>query len=933
MDDPPLAVGGTSDPYVVVWLENEVGEKVLDVGCERTSGYRERTLNPEWNEELIMGSANLEIRKCTLKFEVMDYDIIGADDEMGTAEIPLKIFLPAAASRGAASSSPSKGASGVDGVSKKVTFLDRITGKSSVFHRTKSEENGSPGQPDRVGSAGSVLASPGSRRDAAAAGDSSAANATADDSVKTAHETTETPSATIDDSSSVKNRSPSPNFSDSPGVDGPKAVVENFQNIIRNNADENDSPTPQQGGDIQALHRSLTYAPRNESEDESDCGGDDDDDGDATVDSSSKEEESNKRMMTTMMMKKKKRKGSKSMYRRVMSSATMTKKIDPQEALRDFLASGASHDAEAFEFPELTDGRQIGSYSWITPHWIHAELMLVSPDMTKKVRQEAMAMLNYATQILDPRNVVKTLSNTNAGTWLTNKMDAAVAAGKRKALSKFDDAVEQQRLRLVAQIVQDRDMPRALKKYIGAAANIFFTDIQRDLMDAVSRQLGVQIPGAGRRRNKSRRSRGIAKYRRTCISYIRDRLLRLRAWVLYIEHPYDKSIWGKVRSPMWWIFLVIKVFPGWGVQSTLFFLKLCIIDRSDEWQLFEYIVQCKGLQFISGVISILLGVLKYVYCAGIVDRGEPHTCHVNGPGVDNESACSTLPFAPCVTLIVSSTLSRILLSWFAFYLIRNSFAFGKQIVGEHRIVGARIEVHEFVPGPSPRWSIFGRCFARVRTCWSVAFSSEKQKLTPLRRFRIAVELVMDMNRTANGSAGAPKLQSSAVLDGKFHIRRRKAKIMSYDAAKNTHVIVYKDDSKHERHVIDLDALIFSVTRMKRMNPRRFQAMLNGYDIMVFTFAVFITLRYAFEIDYDGGEQWKLFALIFWTQAFYALFAVPFLLTVIPVVQKLICTARCTGYDRNGELRATFVRTKFEKGLNEPNPRSKIAPGCYPAFTG
>ena len=174
---------------------------------------------------------------------------------------------------------------------------------------------------------------------------------------------------------------------------------------------------------------------------------------------------------------------------------------------------------------------------------------------------------------------------------------------------------------------------------------------------------------------------------------------------------------------------------------------------------------------------------------------------------------------------------------------------------------------------------------------------------------------------------------AALFDGRFRIQRRRAKIVAYDDATSRHAIVFKDDVEKKRQTVDLDALIFSVVRLKHMNPRRLQGVLNTYDVVVFFLAAIITVRFAFAVDYEGGEEWKLFALIFWTQSFYSLFAFPFILTVIPGVQKLICTARQTGYDRHGNLCAFVKRTAFESDRAlEPEPRSKYVPACYPTFS-
>ena len=846
----PMDVGNVSDPYVNLWLEDEAGEKVDDLGCARSTGYRERTLNPEWNEVVFMGSARVSIENCVLKLRVMDFDVIGADDDMGTAEIPLRAFV-----RGAAMD---RSASGLAFARKKSTSdskppLDAgdVSSSSADVHDETSDPN------------------PATKDDSA--------KGSAKDEGRRAPETRE-----IDEKSTPlkynlrKPRSRSRSFDARDRGDAkcrdPAAALFDFL-------------AAGGGRSVSDAFETHTFLDLNDEVESSD------DEGDLTT---------------------------KTKTKRAAKKENVPKKTRPT--------------------------RQIGTYRWIARGWMHCELRLMPPDHAATVRHEAMAMLSYATQVLDPRNVVRSIGNSGAGNWLSSKMDAAVQSGKRKAMVVFDDAVDRSRLMLVRTVVDDRDMPKLLQKYVGAAVNLYMSDAQRELMDLVGQQLGVRTKGdGGRRRRRGRAARGVRAPKNSFLGSLKRFARSFRNWVLYVEVPYDKTIFGKMRVPAWWLFLACKLYSSWGVQSLLFVFRLLLIDRTDEWQLFLFIVQFKGIQFFSGIASILNGVLLYVGCAGVVDKGEPHTCNTRGPGVNGESACSTLSFAPCVSLVTFSALSRILLSWYAFYLIHKSFAFGKQIVGEHRIVGAKIEVHEIVPG-NPEglaWTVFGAPAAFLRECArraSPAARAARRRLKkdPLARFRRVAQTVIDANRRARGerdyATGAGSVDA-ALFDGRFRIERRRAKIVAYADATSRHAIVFKDDPEKKRQTVDLDALIFSVVRLKHMNPRRLQGVLNTYDIVVFFLAAIITARFAFAVDYEGGEEWKLFALIFWTQSFYSLFAFPFILTVIPGVQKLICTARQTGYDRHGNLCAFVKRTAFENDRAlEPEPRSRYVPACYPTFS-
>ena len=865
----PMDIGNVSDPYVVLWLEDEAGEKVRDLGCAARTGYRERTLHPEWDETVFVGSARLSVERVVLKLRVMDFDVIGADDDMGTAEIPLRAFARGATPRGstigAAAASPAR--------------------------RRKAETPSKPLSDEETSDAATSSAGADVSDD-----DSDATFATANASAAFVEDRAKAPKGEGEGRASTRDderRSPS----------------------------RRDSRTPP--------------APSRASE-----------------------------------------------ARQRFSARRAKNRSDPATALRDFLAAGGGRGArgnfETHEFLDLNDAvessddesasatrtgstprrasgtkkknvrdarptRQIGTYRWIARGWMHCELRLMPPDRDATIREEAMAMLSYATQVLDPRNVVKSIGNTGAGNWLSRKIDAAVQGGKRKAMLVFDDAVDRSRSMLVREAVADRDMPELIQKYVGAAMNVYMSDAQRELMDLVGQQLGVHTKGdGGRRRRRGRAAFGVRAPKNSFAGFCKRRARAFRSWVLYVEVPYDKTIFGKMRVPVWWLFLACKLYSGWGVQSALFLLRLLLIDRTDEWQLFEFIVQFKGIQFFSGIASILSGVLLYVGCAGVVDKGEPHTCNTRGPGVNGESACSTLSFAPCVSLVTFSATSRILLSWYAFYLIHKSFAFGKQIVGEHRIVGAKIEVHEIVPGSKKgsAWTALGAPAALLRECArraSPAARAARRRLKkdPLARFRRVVQTVMDANRRARGgSAALVRSNDASLIEGRFHIERRRAKVVAYDDATSRHAIVFKDDPEKKRQIVDLDALIFSVVRLKHMNPRRLQSVLNTYDIVVFFLAAIITIRFAASVDYEGGEEWKLFALIFWTQSFYSLFAFPFILTVIPGMRNLICTARKTGYDRHGNLCAFVKRTAFEADRElEPEPRSRYVSACYPAFSG
>jgi hypothetical protein len=68
---------GKADPYVIFRLG----------GKEVRSGVQKRTLNPIWNEEFQLSVPSLD---STLEVLVFDADLVGEDQAMGDAKIPLK---------------------------------------------------------------------------------------------------------------------------------------------------------------------------------------------------------------------------------------------------------------------------------------------------------------------------------------------------------------------------------------------------------------------------------------------------------------------------------------------------------------------------------------------------------------------------------------------------------------------------------------------------------------------------------------------------------------------------------------------------------------------------------------------------------------------------------------------------------------------------
>jgi len=136
----------------------------------------------------------------------------------------------------------------------------------------------------------------------------------------------------------------------------------------------------------------------------------------------------------------------------------------------------------------------------------------------------------------------------------------------------------------------------------------------------------------------------------------------LRAKLLYHFLPFDLSIFGQVKDPLFWIITFVSIVPYFGIRVLFFSLVLlCIVAGCppDEYQLVQFILMFKGAQFISsGVCLATVAAVKYYLC---VNPGGTHTCDTQGPGVDQDLTTGGIDF-----------LGSCILVWLAFLLLPRS---------------------------------------------------------------------------------------------------------------------------------------------------------------------------------------------------------------------------------------------------------------------
>mmetsp|Transcript_35493 Transcript_35493/g.101347 ORF Transcript_35493/g.101347 Transcript_35493/m.101347 type:complete len:765 (+) Transcript_35493:57-2351(+) len=130
-----------------------------------------------------------------------------------------------------------------------------------------------------------------------------------------------------------------------------------------------------------------------------------------------------------------------------------------------------------------------------------------------------------------------------------------------------------------------------------------------------------------------------------------------RAFILYRFLPFDKSIFGCMADPVYWLLTIVSCVPNVRVAFYLVLLLLFLQPGPlDEFQLVQYIMLFKGIQFLtSGLGMVLVGAGQYYLC---IRADGTHDCMTSGPGSSRDAY-----------LAMTDLLGSCLLCWTAFLLL------------------------------------------------------------------------------------------------------------------------------------------------------------------------------------------------------------------------------------------------------------------------
>ena len=261
----------------------------------------------------------------------------------------------------------------------------------------------------------------------------------------------------------------------------------------------------------------------------------------------------------------------------------------------------------------------------------------------------------------------------------------ASSAAKELAVDQIEAQFDKQMAEARVGLADDADMPRFVARSMQSLFDKIAPDVKIEFLELVERALGVAHKVAPPLKLPPE-ALGCCD----CLGAAKRCAAGARAAVLYALYPYDKSVWAKLRSPLFLLLTLLKCVPVAGASQIAFAALLCVIDRTDEAQLVQFVLGFKGFQFVTtGILPGLVGVVLYVRDLTLPggggdddadDDGATHACDRSGPAADGLSSLTFYVDAAGFVL-------QCALVWLAMYLLRSALPKGGSVSRKGQLVG------------------------------------------------------------------------------------------------------------------------------------------------------------------------------------------------------------------------------------------------------
>ena len=231
---------------------------------------------------------------------------------------------------------------------------------------------------------------------------------------------------------------------------------------------------------------------------------------------------------------------------------------------------------------------------------------------------------------------------------IAKQADRAMIGQVRLMLNKFGFKIKES--------IHSAGEPAVLARFLDNVFGPFWKEVEKSLLDSFILETGFQF-------KEYRKSLGRHKAEAPT-----EPIEWCRATLLHAMEPCDLSFFGRIRKPLYAAIFMCFLFPLFGVDSIMVILYWLCQKKVDEFQLVNFIIKSKGLQFITGgLIGGALGFVKLFRCSTTADVDGPKGCEHKAPGV-------TKFFRFQFTLLMVRTV----LVWITFILLFNFDAIEKR---------------------------------------------------------------------------------------------------------------------------------------------------------------------------------------------------------------------------------------------------------------
>ena len=197
---------------------------------------------------------------------------------------------------------------------------------------------------------------------------------------------------------------------------------------------------------------------------------------------------------------------------------------------------------------------------------------------------------------------------------MAKQADRAMIGQVRLMLNKFGFKIKES--------IHSAGEPALLARFLDNVFGPFWKEVEKSLLDSFILETGFQF-------KEYRKALGRHKAEAPT-----EPIEWCRATLLHAMEPCDLSLFGRIRNPLYAAIFMAFLFPLFGVDSIMVILYWICQKKVDEFQLVNFIIKSKGLQFITGgLIGGALGFVKLFRCSTTADIHGPKGCEFKAPGV------------------------------------------------------------------------------------------------------------------------------------------------------------------------------------------------------------------------------------------------------------------------------------------------------------